>query len=97
MALPPNLNQTKLSEAALAILGLSAFRDHQVVRAWKGMDWDLLDVLYQNGWIVDPKGKAKSVIFTDEGARLAQDFLIWNDLVKSACFVRSLHCFSNVV
>jgi hypothetical protein len=38
---------TKLSEAALAILGLTAFRDHDVVRAWKGMDWDLLDVLYQ--------------------------------------------------
>jgi hypothetical protein len=38
MALPPNLNQDKLSEAALAILGLTAVRDHQIVRAWKGMD-----------------------------------------------------------
>jgi hypothetical protein len=77
MSLPPNLNQNKLSEAALAILGLSSFHDHQVVRAWKGMDWDwdLLDVLYQKGWIADPKGKTKSVVFTDEGARLAQDFL----------------------
>ena len=75
MSLPPNLNQDKLSEAALALLALSAFRDHQVVRAWKGMDWDLLDVLYRKGWIADPKGKAKSVVFTDEGARLAQDFL----------------------
>jgi hypothetical protein len=75
MALSPNLNQDKLSEAALAILGLTAFRDHQVVRAWRGMDWDLLDVLYQRGWIGDPKGKAKSVVFTDEGARLAVDFL----------------------
>ena len=75
MALPPDLNQDKLSEAALAILGLSAFRDHQTVRAWKGMDWDLLDVLYQKGWIADPKGKAKSVVFTDEGARLAPDLL----------------------
>jgi hypothetical protein len=75
MALPQNLNQDKLSEAALAILGLTAFRDHQTIRAWKGMDWDLLDVLYQKGWIADPKGKAKSVVFTDEGARLAQDLL----------------------
>lgn len=75
MTLPPNLNQDKLSEAALAILGLSAFHDHQTVRAWKGMDWDLLDVLYQKGWIADPKGKAKSVVFTDEGARLARDLL----------------------
>ena len=75
MALPPHLNQQKLSEVALAILGLTAFRDHQVVRAWKGMDWDLLDVLYQKGWIDDPKGKAKSVVLTDEGARLADDLL----------------------
>jgi hypothetical protein len=75
MALPPNLNQEKLSEAALAILGLTAFRDQHIVRAWKGMDWDLLDVLYRKGWIDDPKGKAKSVVFTDEGARLAEDLL----------------------
>ena len=75
MPLPPNLNQEKLSEAALAILGLTAFRDQQSVRAWKGMDWDLLDVVYQKGWIDDPKGKAKSVVLTDEGARLAEDLL----------------------
>ena len=75
MPLPPNLNQEKLSEAALAILGLTAFRDQHIVRAWKGMDWDLLDVLYQKGGIDDPKGKAKSVVLTDEGARLAEDLL----------------------
>jgi len=76
MALPTNLDQDKLSEAALAILGLSAFHDREIIRAWKGMDWDLLDLLYQKGWIADPKGKAKSVVFTDEGARLAKDLLV---------------------
>jgi len=76
MSLPSNLNQDRLSEVALAILGLTAFREHETVRAWKGMDWDLLDVLYQKGWIADPKGKAISVVLTDEGARLAQDLLI---------------------
>jgi hypothetical protein len=75
MSLPSNLDQDKLSEAALAILGLSAFREHEIVRAWKGMDWDLLDVLYQKGWIADPKGKAKSVALTDAGAQLARDLL----------------------
>ena len=75
MALPPNLNRDKLSEAALAILGLTAFRDHQIVRVWKGMDWDLLDALYEKGWIADPKGKAKSVVLTDEGAKLAEVLL----------------------
>ena len=75
MALPANLNHEKLSEAALAILGLTAFRDHNVVRAWNGMDWDVLDVLYRKGWIDDPKSKARSVVLTAEGARLADDFL----------------------
>ncbi len=75
MPVPPNLNQDKLSEAALAILGLTAFSDHQIVRAWKGLDWDLLEVLSEKGWIEDPKGKAKSVVFTAKGAELAQEFL----------------------
>ena len=75
MAIPPNVDQNRLSEVALAILGLTAFTDRQVVRAWKGMDWDLLDQLYKKGWISDPKGKAKSVVFTAEGAKLAEDFL----------------------
>ena len=75
MPLPPNVNQDKLCEAAMAILGLTAFGDHQVVRAWKGMDWDLLEALHQKGWIADPKGKAKSVVFTTEGAKLAHDLL----------------------
>jgi hypothetical protein len=75
MALPPNVDQEKLIQTALAILGLSAFHDHEVVRAWKGMDWDLLDALFEKGWIADPKGKAKSVVLTAGGARLAQEFL----------------------
>jgi hypothetical protein len=73
MALPPNLDREKLSQAALAILGLTAFREHGVVRAWKGMDWDLLDELFQKGWIADPRGKAKSVVLTADGARLAEE------------------------
>ena len=75
MSLPSDLDQEKLSEAALAILGLTAHADHQVVRVWKGMDWDLLDVLFEKGWISDPKSAAKSVVLSAEGARLAEQFL----------------------
>jgi hypothetical protein len=75
MALPTDLDREKLSEAALAILGLTAHGDHHIVRAWKGMDWDLLDLLFEKGWIDDPKGKARSVVFTEEGARLSDEFL----------------------
>lgn len=75
MALPPGLDYDKLNEAALALLGLTAHTDHGITRAWKGMDWDLLDALFERGWIADPKGKAKSVLLTDEGARLAGELL----------------------
>ncbi len=75
MSLPSDLNKEKLGEAALAILGLTAHGNRQVVRAWKGMDWDLLDLLFEKGWISDPKGKSKSVVLTPEGARLAEEFL----------------------
>lgn len=68
MTLPHNVDPDKLSEATLAILGLTAHTDHGTTRAWKGMDWALLDVLFERGWIYDPKGKAKSVLPTDEGA-----------------------------
>ena len=75
MTLPDNLDQDKLAEAALAILSLTASGDEFGARAWKGMDWDLTDLLYEKGWICDPKGKAKSVVFTEEGASLAAIFM----------------------
>ena len=75
MALPADLDQDKLCEAALAILCLTAFTEHGVTRAWKGMDWDLLDALYERGWIHDPHGKAKSVVLTSSGAERGEVFL----------------------
>lgn len=75
MPLPETVDEQKLAEAALAILGLTAHRFHTQTRVWKGMDWDLLAVLHQRGWIEDPVGKAKSVALTDEGERLFDDLL----------------------
>lgn len=76
MSIPQDVDRDKLAEAALAILGLTAFRDGGVVRAWKGLDWDLLAILHERGWISDPRGKAKSVVLSDEGARLADELLL---------------------
>ena len=67
MTFADNLDEEKLAEAALAILSLTATQEMGTTRAWKGMDWDLMDVLYQKGWIFDPVGKQKSVVFTEEG------------------------------
>ena len=75
MTFSDNIDEEKLAEAALAILSLTAHKDIGAVRAWKGMDWDLLDVLYKKGWICDPVGKQKSVVFTNEGEDLATKFL----------------------
>ena len=75
MALPDGLDHDKLAEAALAILALTAFSRGHEARAWKGLDWDVLDLLYQRGWIEDPVGKAKSVVLTEAGERLAPELL----------------------
>lgn len=74
MPIPDDADREKLAEVALALLYLTTFRDVSGARAWKGLDWDLLDLLFEKEWIYDPKGKAKSVILTDEGVRLSADF-----------------------
>ena len=35
----------------------------------------MTDLLYEKGWIWDPKGKAKSVVLTEEGVSLADTFM----------------------
>ncbi len=56
-------------DAVLAQLWLGL---HDGWRAWKGLDWDALDRLHRKGMISDPVGKAKSVVFTEEGRREAE-------------------------
>lgn len=63
-------NQDKIDEATLALLFLNMWDED---RAWKGFDWDTLDRLHQKGFIGDPKGKAKSVIITPEGRKMAEE------------------------
>ena len=63
----------KLDEVVLALLHLNSFTDHGVTRAWKGLDWDSLDRLHARGLISDPKSKAKSVVLSDDAARLAAE------------------------
>lgn len=63
----------KVDEMVLALLHLTSSRAHDVVRAWKSHDWDALDRLHQKGYISDPKGKSKSVVLSEEGARLSEE------------------------
>ena len=75
MTLPDDLDHEKLAEAALAILSLSAWDEEYGARAWKGLDWDLMDLLHEKGWICDPVGKQKSVVLTEQGVTLAATYL----------------------
>jgi uncharacterized protein DUF6429 len=59
----------RIDEAVLALLYLGL---HDNGRAWKGFDWSALNRLHEKGMISNPVGKAKSVVFTDEGEREAQ-------------------------
>lgn len=58
------LDLDKVDRAVLALLSLGLHDGH---RAWKGFDWDALARLHEKGLISDPVGRAKSVVFTEEG------------------------------
>ena len=59
----------RVDEAALALMLLGL---HQGWRSWKGFDWQVLNRLHEKGFIADPKNKAKSVVFTEEGLEESQ-------------------------
>lgn len=59
-----DVDTEKVDEAVLALLYLGL---HETARTWKSFDWDALGRLHKAGYITDPVGKAKSVMFTDRG------------------------------
>jgi len=66
------IDERKVDNAVLALLYLTTFKDKYSMRAWKGQNWDSLDRLHQQGYISDPATKAKSVVLTEDGAKLSQ-------------------------
>ena len=66
------LDTNKIDNAVLALLYLGL---HDGVRAWKGFDWNAMNRLHEQGYISDPRGKAKSVVFTEEGLERARRLL----------------------
>ena len=67
------LDWDRVDEFALALLYFGLHDDH---RTWKGLDWEIMNRLHAKGYISDPVGKAKSVLFTPDG------------LARSAALVR---------
>jgi hypothetical protein len=53
----------------LVLLWLTTFKAAGEVRAWKGQDWNTMERLHTQGYISDPKSKAKSAVLSEEGER----------------------------
>ena len=60
----------KIDEMVLALLWLTPAGQG---RAWKSHDWEALERLHARGYISNPKSKAKSVVFSEEGERRARE------------------------
>jgi hypothetical protein len=64
-----DIDQDRIDDAVLALLLLGR---HDGIRTWKSFDWAAMERLHTKGFISDPVGKAKSVVFTDEGLRQSE-------------------------
>jgi len=59
-----DIDNDKIDEAVLALLSLTL---HDDVRAWKSFDWEAMTRLFEKNYILNPVGKAKSVVLTEKG------------------------------
>ena len=57
-------DESEIDDTVLALLYLTL---HDGARAWKGFDFGVMDRLHEKGLILDPRGKSKSVVLTEEG------------------------------
>ncbi|MEH6473703.1 MAG: DUF6429 family protein [Halopseudomonas sp.] len=64
-----DIDEDKIDEAALALLYLTI---HDNVRAWKQIDFDVMNRLHEKGYILDPVSKTKSVVLTDDGLETSE-------------------------
>jgi len=74
------LDFDKINDAVLALLYLTL---HDEARAWKGFDFDVMDRLFEKGYILDPRNKAKLVILTENGLEKSKE-LFTRRFTKSA-------------
>ena len=72
-------DQNKVDETVLALLYLTL---HDYNRAWKGYDWDVMNRLFEKGFIYNPRDKNKSVVLTEEGLHLSE--ALFQKLFQSA-------------
>jgi len=66
-------NEEKVDEMVLALLHLTTSKEKHGYRTWKQMDWEVMNRLYEKGYIFDPKSKSKSVVVTEEGVAKSKE------------------------
>ena len=59
----------RVDEVVLALLALTQFNYHGQTRAWKTIDFEVMDRLYEKGFIEDPRNKNRSVAMTADGVK----------------------------
>jgi Domain of unknown function (DUF6429) len=67
-----DINGEKLEQAVLALLQMN-LSDDSGRRAWKSLPWSVMDSLHEKGYISDPATKNKSIILSEEGARMSKE------------------------
>ena len=68
----------------MALLFLTSFEEYGAMRAWKGIDWEVSNRLYEKGYIHDPKNKNKSVVFTEVGYKRCRELFAKHFGLESA-------------
>jgi Domain of unknown function (DUF6429) len=66
------LDTDRIDQAVLALLSLGL---HDGTRVWKSFDWDVMARVHEKGYISDPRGKAKSVVFTEQELKESERLL----------------------
>lgn len=69
-------NKDKVDEMVLALLYLTSTHDALGARAWKGLDLETLNRLYEKGYIDYPKVKTPTLDLTETGEKLSRELFI---------------------
>src|SRR5258706_11714377 len=82
------IDSDRIDDAVLALLHLGL---HDKCRTWKGFDWDAMNRLHEKGYISDPVGKTKSVVFTEDGLRRSQELFREMFMINGGKGTKPLH------
>jgi hypothetical protein len=71
----PQIDNDLIDEAVLALMFLTLHDERgfpSISRAWKSFDWEAMGRLHAKELILNPVGKARSVILTEEGRKRSE-------------------------